>query len=92
MLRGLKFLHDRKWAHRDIKSGNIMMDIEGRIKISTFRQFILSYHYVVSFSQVDFGLCADLSEGPVRKMLGSPFWIPPEMICKRPHYLVVSQS
>jgi len=36
---------------------------------------------------IDFGLCADMSEGPIRKMLGSPFWIPPEMILKHPHSL-----
>jgi len=67
ILTGMKFLHDRKWAHRDIKSANIMMDIVGNIKL------------------IDFGLCADMSEGPVKKMLGSPFWIPPEMILKIPH-------
>jgi len=69
MLQGIHYLHARKWAHRDIKSSNIMMDITGKIKL------------------IDFGLCADLSEGPVRKMLGSPFWIPPEMILKIPHSL-----
>jgi len=34
---------------------------------------------------IDFGLCADFSEGPVVKILGSPFWIPPEMILDQPH-------
>jgi len=34
---------------------------------------------------VDFGLCADVSSGPVVKMLGSTFWIAPEMIKKIPH-------
>jgi len=34
---------------------------------------------------IDFGLCADFSNGPRTKMLGSPFWIPPEMIQEKPH-------
>jgi len=34
---------------------------------------------------VDFGLATDLSSGPVTKILGSAFWIPPEMILLQPH-------
>uniref|UniRef100_A0A6B2KZ07 Protein kinase domain-containing protein n=1 Tax=Arcella intermedia TaxID=1963864 RepID=A0A6B2KZ07_9EUKA len=67
--RALKFLHDKEWAHRDLKSSNIMMDITGVIKL------------------IDFGLCADMSEGERTKMLGSSFWIPPEMIKREPHSL-----
>lgn len=29
---------------------------------------------------IDFGLCADLSKGPTISMVGSPFWMAPEMI------------
>jgi len=34
---------------------------------------------------IDFGLATDMSTGPVTKMLGSAFWIPPEMILLQPH-------
>jgi len=34
---------------------------------------------------IDFGLCADFSDGPRVSMVGSPFWVPPEMIKKEPH-------
>jgi len=34
---------------------------------------------------IDFGLCGDLSDGPTTKILGSPYWIPPEMILNKPH-------
>eukprot|EP01126_Amoeba_proteus_P019848 TRINITY_DN2031_c0_g1_i3.p1 TRINITY_DN2031_c0_g1~~TRINITY_DN2031_c0_g1_i3.p1 ORF type:complete len:317 (-),score=60.41 TRINITY_DN2031_c0_g1_i3:24-974(-) len=34
---------------------------------------------------IDFGLCADFSQGPQTKILGSAFWIPPEMILGHPH-------
>jgi serine/threonine protein kinase len=34
---------------------------------------------------IDFGLCCDMSEGEQTHMVGSPFWIPPEMIRREPH-------
>jgi len=67
ILKGIHYLHQRNYAHRDLKSSNVMMSIYGGIKI------------------IDFGLCADFSEGPRTKMLGSPYWIPPEMIFNKPH-------
>jgi len=38
---------------------------------------------------VDFGLCADFSDGPRNEMVGSPFWVPPEMIQNKPHTIQV---
>eukprot|EP01125_Pyxidicula_operculata_P016776 TRINITY_DN5802_c0_g1_i1.p1 TRINITY_DN5802_c0_g1~~TRINITY_DN5802_c0_g1_i1.p1 ORF type:complete len:608 (-),score=115.26 TRINITY_DN5802_c0_g1_i1:71-1894(-) len=34
---------------------------------------------------IDMGLCADFSDGPRTALLGSPYWIPPEMIVGKPH-------
>jgi len=36
---------------------------------------------------IDFGLCSDISQGEVVHMVGSPFWMPPEMIKRLPHGL-----
>jgi len=34
---------------------------------------------------IDFGLCVDISNGMKASMVGSPFWMPPEMIQRKPH-------
>jgi len=71
ILQGISYLHSKNFAHRDLKSTNVMISLKGEVKI------------------IDLGLCADFSEGPRTKMLGSAFWIPPEMILKKPHSLPV---
>jgi len=67
ILSALKYLHSKGWAHRDLKSPNIMISLDGEIKL------------------IDFGLCTDMSNGDQTKLLGSAFWIPPEMINRQPH-------
>jgi serine/threonine protein kinase len=34
---------------------------------------------------IDFGLCADVSDGEKTSMVGSPFWLAPEMIQRQPY-------
>jgi len=68
VLKALEFLHHRKFVHRDLKSSNIMLTCDGRIKL------------------IDFGLCADVSNGLNKfGMVGSPFWLAPEMIQGKTH-------
>jgi len=69
VLAGLSFLHSNFLAHRDLKSANIMLTVNGDVKL------------------IDFGLCSDISQGEVVHMVGSPFWMPPEMIKRQPHGL-----
>jgi len=66
VLEGLKYLHENKIAHRDLKSANIMLTVKADVKI------------------VDFGLCCRL-DGTRNEIVGSPFWMPPEMILNLPH-------
>lgn len=63
----MAYLHERKLAHRDIKSGNLIVNLKGKVKL------------------LDFGLCADMSLGPRKEVVGSPFWIPPEMLKNKNH-------
>eukprot|EP01133_Synstelium_polycarpum_P015920 gene15920-18924_t len=62
ILKGIAYLHQNKLVHRDIKSGNIMITLEGEIKL------------------IDFGLCSSVEKGSSYHMVGSPYWMPPEMI------------
>ncbi|GAM23659.1 hypothetical protein SAMD00019534_068340 [Acytostelium subglobosum LB1] len=67
LLKGLHYLHTNGMVHRDLKSANIMMSVEGKVKL------------------IDFGLCEDVSSGSPCHMVGSPFWMAPEMILGKPH-------
>jgi len=65
--RALQYIHEQGFAHRDLKSQNVMLSIEGHVKL------------------IDMGLMCDFRRGPRTRMLGSPYWIPPEMILGLPH-------
>jgi len=71
VLSGLLFLHDLNFAHRDLKSANVMTSINGEVKI------------------IDFGLACDFHTGPRIQLVGSPYWLPPEMLLKQPYHTKV---
>lgn len=67
-LKGIQIMHKAHLAHRDLKPQNVMIDIDGAVKL------------------IDFGLCVDLKKNPHPKsMLGSAYWMAPEMILRQPY-------
>jgi serine/threonine protein kinase len=64
LLEGLAFLHDQKRLHRDIKSDNVLVDFDGRVKIADFGFAV--------------GLSAELAKR--KSVVGTPFWMAPELI------------
>lgn len=69
ILKGVAFMHAQGCVHRDIKSHNVMMTVRGEVKL------------------IDLGLVADVKKGisTMRGILGTTFWIPPEMIRGEQH-------
>lgn len=35
ILKGIEYIHSHGWAHRDLKSSNVMLSLTGEIKLGT---------------------------------------------------------
>lgn len=68
-LESLAYLHSRGVIHRDIKSDSILLTSDGRVKIS------------------DFGFSAKLTPKRSKRqsLVGTPYWMAPEVIAKQPY-------
>jgi serine/threonine protein kinase len=64
ILKGLKFMHQHRSIHRDLKSDNIFLDRGGKVKIG----------------DLGFATSIDLLKDRDEDLVGSPFWMAPEVI------------
>ena len=72
--KGLDYVHRQGVIHRDLKPGNIMLSVEGEVKIMDF-----------SIAHVDVGLEIDDSE-----IQGSPMYMPPEQLSEEKRLVLQS--
>lgn len=63
-LRALKYLHDEKKIHRDIKSDNILVGAQGEIKLADF----------------GFCCQLEKADEKRKSVVGTPYWMAPEVI------------
>uniref|UniRef100_A0A7S3PIG8 Protein kinase domain-containing protein n=1 Tax=Aplanochytrium stocchinoi TaxID=215587 RepID=A0A7S3PIG8_9STRA len=64
MLKGLAFLHRQHRLHRDIKSDNVLVDLDGRVKLADFG-------FAVNLTE---------ETQKRKSVVGTPYWMAPELI------------
>lgn len=73
ILDGLTYLHSKGICHRDIKSANILLDINGKVKLSDFG----CSNQMVSL--IDSSSCEEF----MSSLKGTLPWMAPEVICQK---------
>lgn len=67
VLQGLNFLHEKRKIHRDVKAGNILLNMDGFAKLADFG---VSAQLLHSFSKKN-------------SKIGTPYWMSPEVITQK---------
>jgi serine/threonine protein kinase len=69
MLTGLDSLHSRRQLHRDLKSDNVLLNLQGEVKIADFGFAIQLTKEILNR----------------KSLVGTPAWMAPELIKKEPY-------
>lgn len=84
-LNGLQHLHSKGVIHRDIKSDNILLSLEGNIKLSKFQPSSVFHPTCMLTRLADFGFCAQINDSQNKRntMVGTPYWMAPEVVTRK---------
>lgn len=69
-MEGLKYLHENKVIHRDLKCANILLSSEGEVKLSDFG----------ASKKIEKELLLEDEEEMNQSIKGSPYWMAPEVV------------
>ncbi|MDC3321516.1 protein kinase [bacterium] len=72
MLKALAFVHSQHRLHRDIKSDNVLVDLDGNIKLADF----------------GFAVGLTTEKAKRQSVVGTPYWMSPELIRGLPYVLL----
>ncbi|ORZ30281.1 kinase-like domain-containing protein [Catenaria anguillulae PL171] len=79
VVAALEYLHSRGIAHRDIKSENVLIDHHGRVKLC-------DYGFACYLED---GHISDVRVGRRETLVGTPYWLAPEVIKHRSYSFAV---
>ncbi|KAK9425882.1 putative non-specific serine/threonine protein kinase [Seiridium unicorne] len=84
-LKGLQHLHSKGVIHRDIKSDNILLSLDGNIKLSKLDSPFFADYPLLTTLLADFGFCAQINEAHNKRttMVGTPYWMAPEVVTRK---------